>query len=252
MSTLARLNCPSCGSPIEIVDDSPTIKCPYCGSIVAVPAELRGQRAASEAAGSNASAGNILFEDDFSGPAGGWETGRDYGVTADYNGGGYRLRVTDDEGDREEVSGGQYKDVSVEVDATRVRGPSDGAFGIVCRNSDAGTFSFGISADGYYGIYKAQYGEDEEDDDEWTLAESKRGDAIKRGDNVTNHIRADCVGAKLTLYVNGQKMLEVEDPDYDPEYDEAGDVGVFAAAGDSGKRGLEVIFKNFVVGSAAA
>jgi hypothetical protein len=64
-------------------------------------------------------------------------------------------------------------------------------------------------------------------------------DKILKGD-ATNHIRADCVGDTLTLYVNGEKLAEAKDSDFT-----SGDVGLMAGTFD--QVGVDIRFDNFVV-----
>ena len=55
-----------------------------------------------------------------------------------------------------------------------------------------------------------------------------------------NHLRADCVGETLTLYVNGQPVGMAQDADLAD-----GDVGLLA--GTFGQRGADAVFDNFIV-----
>jgi hypothetical protein len=58
--------------------------------------------------------------------------------------------------------------------------------------------------------------------------------------NAVNQLRADCVGNRLSLYVNQQKFAEVEDSDFT-----IGDVGLMTGAYQT--PGVEVHFDNFYV-----
>jgi hypothetical protein len=55
-----------------------------------------------------------------------------------------------------------------------------------------------------------------------------------------NHLRADCIGETLSLYVNGVLLKSVRDPDYT-----TGDVGLLA--GTFEEPGTEVYFDSFTV-----
>jgi len=55
-----------------------------------------------------------------------------------------------------------------------------------------------------------------------------------------NHLRADCIGNTLTLYVNFNEVASVQDSDF-----ATGDVGVLAGA--FAEAGVDVLFQNFVV-----
>jgi len=62
---------------------------------------------------------------------------------------------------------------------------------------------------------------------------------ILKGD-ATNHLRADCIGSKLSLYVNGEFLAQSEDSEFT-----SGDVGVMAGTLES--PGTDIRFDNFVV-----
>ena len=64
-------------------------------------------------------------------------------------------------------------------------------------------------------------------------------EAIQQG-GAQNTIRADCVGSTLSLYVNGQKLDEVQDTEF-----ASGDVGLIAGSFDT--PGTDIHFDNFVV-----
>ena len=64
--------------------------------------------------------------------------------------------------------------------------------------------------------------------------------AVNMG-NAQNHIRADCIGDTLTLYVNGQQVSTVQDA----AFTSGGDVGIFAGTYDT--PGADIHFDNFVV-----
>jgi hypothetical protein len=122
------------------------------------------------------------------------------------------------------------------VEATKLGGPDDNDFGLICRYIDEETFyGFLISSDGYYGITKRN-----KSDHQVINAETMQfSDVIKRGD-ATNKIRAECIGNRLLLWANGEKLAEVIDDDYS-----AGDVGLLAGSFD--KIGVDILFDNFVM-----
>jgi hypothetical protein len=129
-----------------------------------------------------------------------------------------------------------FTDVVIEVDATKVAGPDDNDLGVICRYQDIENFYFMIvSSDGYYGVGKVVGGLQELIGEEQMLPH----DSIKQG-NVTNRIKADCVGSHLVLHVNGTKLLDVEDTTFS-----SGDVGLMA--GTFGESGTDIHFDNFVV-----
>ncbi len=72
------------------------------------------------------------------------------------------------------------------------------------------------------------------------LAEDGPNNTIKNG-TATNRIRGDCAGSKLTLYVNGQKLLETSDTGLS-----SGQVGLYAHSGGEPPSN-DVLFDNFLV-----
>jgi hypothetical protein len=56
----------------------------------------------------------------------------------------------------------------------------------------------------------------------------------------TNHIRADCIQDKLSLYVNGVHLIDVIDGDL-----LEGNVGLIAGTWDT--PGTDILFDNFLV-----
>jgi hypothetical protein len=98
--------------------------------------------------------------------------------------------------------------VIVEVDAANrstTRTPPNGAWGIVCRARDnQNLYALAISQDGTAIIAKAKNGQ---------LTALAQGHYIN-SDTSTNHIRGDCVEDTLTLYVDGEKIIEARDSDH--------------------------------------
>jgi len=180
--------------------------------------------------------GKILFQDDFSDPSSGWnQVSTDQGAT-DYADGVYRILVNETNLDIWSKPGVEFGDVRIEVDAIKVGGDRDNRFGVICRAIDQNSFyTFVISSDGYFGIGKIK-GEDYQ---LIGMDALQRSDAIKLGSE-DNHIRADCIGKVLTLYVNGQWLTAVEDLEF-----ALGGVGLIAGTYD--KPGTDIRFDNFVV-----
>lgn len=178
-----------------------------------------------------------LFSDDFSDSGSGWDQVQaDEGVT-DYENGAYRIFVDQAQHDYWANPGQSFGDVRVEVDATKIGGPDDNDFGVICRssNNDQDFYAFQISSDGYYAIVKFYEGGFDTLGSDGML----QSDAINLG-SATNHIRADCVGDTLTLYVNGTQVHSVTDSEYGH-----GDVGLLA--GTFEEAGTDIAFDDFVV-----
>lgn len=60
MTTPGTFACPSCAAPLTPEGDAPEIKCPYCGSVVVVPQELRPHH--HDQAGVNVSGTTFTFD----------------------------------------------------------------------------------------------------------------------------------------------------------------------------------------------
>jgi hypothetical protein len=178
--------------------------------------------------------GDILFADDFSNPFSGWSRYTESDYTIDYADGRYRFSISAPNiivNGRPQLD---FGDVSIEVDATKAGGP-DGVFGVLCRYQDGGDNYYVLEAtnSGYAAIYKLK-------DDQWeVLADFVQSSAIQTG-AATNHLRADCVGDTLALYVNDELVVEAQDADF-----ASGDVALMAGSYDD--PGVEILFDDFVV-----
>ncbi len=179
---------------------------------------------------------NVVFQDDFSDPSSGWSTLNEENKWIGYADGKFRFLVNDAKFDYWSTPGLKFTDVRIDVDATKNAGPDDNDFGVICRYQDENNF-YGmlISSDGYYGISKMKDGVHN------VLGSDgmEVSDAIKTGAN-SNHLMAECIGSTLRLTVNGQKVFEVEDTDF-----QSGDVGLVAGTFD--QPGVDVSFDNFIV-----
>jgi hypothetical protein len=180
---------------------------------------------------------NLLFSDDFSDPNSGWDKINETKYYSDYYNNAYRISVNSSMSDNwANPDDKVFGDVSVEVDATKNGGPDDNDFGLICRYLDVNKFYYAvISSDGYYGITKVT-------SDSSTLIgrdSLEFSEAINQG-TATNHIRFDCNGNVLTLYVNGQQIDKQTDSEYT-----TGNVGVIAGTYDTS--GTDILFDNFFV-----
>ena len=179
----------------------------------------------------------ILFQDDFSDTnAAGWSQDRNSEHITDYEQGGYRILVNKVDWIYWTNPELFFTDVRVEVDVTKQGGPDTNEFGIICRYVDLDNFYFlTATSDGYYSISKYVAGEYFNLSEETFVAT----DHVNQG-NAVNHLRADCVGSTLTLYINGQLVDSVTDGDY-----ASGDVGLLVGSYD--EAGADVVFDNFIV-----
>ncbi len=187
---------------------------------------------------------NLLFKDDFSSTSSGWDQSTTDTGTTDYQDGQYRILVSQPQYDMwaNPKLTSLPADVRVEVDATKASGPEANDFGVICRYTETGSGSdtaynfyyFMISSDGYAAIGKVQNTEQSF----LTDLLSEPSPAIKS--NEVNHIRGDCIGDTLTMYVNGEQLFSIKDSDLT-----GGDVGLLA--GTFEEAGTEILFDNFLV-----
>jgi pectate lyase len=190
-------------------------------------------------AGGGSTGPQILFKDDFSTVSSGWDRVTNESYSTDYASGGYRINVIPDSLlVFANPSQSFQNDVRIEVDATKSGGPDDNAFGVICRYQDVDNFYyFYISSDGYVGIGMDNAGIK-------SIISSSDGSmiddsSINQG-AATNHLRVDCVGSTLTLYVNGSQAATATDGSFT-----GGDVGLIARTYSVG--GTDILFKNFFV-----
>jgi hypothetical protein len=180
--------------------------------------------------------GDTLFKDDFSSPSSGWSRTVSRNGAMDYDAGTYRMLILKTNYDLWSVSGQAFKDVRVEAGATRVKGPVENRFGLICRFRDSRNFYFFIiSSDGYFAIGKVRDGV------RTLLGQTMMAPnpAIALGGS-PNRLRFDCVGPALTAYVNDLIVAATGDSDFP-----AGDVGLLA--GTFTQSGVDVAFDHFVV-----
>ena len=179
---------------------------------------------------------DVLFRDDFSDTSGGWAEQRDSEGITDYEQDGYRIKVDKANWYFWTNPGLSLSDVVIEVDITKLGGPEDNEFGVICRYVDPQNFYyFTLSSDGFYGISKFI-------NDDLSLIGTENlefSEAINQGE-ATNHLRAECVGATLRLYANEQLLVEATDSDLT-----SGDIGLIAGTFD--EPGTDVLFDNLEV-----
>jgi hypothetical protein len=182
--------------------------------------------------------GDVYYQDDFSNSASGWDraTGAD-GVT-DYAGGMYRIfSATPDYYMWATAHRDFPNDVRIDVDVTKKAGADQDVFGVLCRYRDEKNFYIlMISGDGQAGIAKRTSGSD------LTMLSgtSMKTDPSIHPGPTANHLRADCVGDKLSLYVNDTLVASATDSDFS-----GGDAGLWL--GNYDRPGTDLYFDNFIV-----
>ena len=183
---------------------------------------------------SPANPGDVLYQEQFENNTTGWaRISNDNGIM-DYDGGGYRILVRQPRLNVWSTSEKDFGDVRVEADVIKLHGPDENRMGLICRYQGGDYYFFVISNDGYYAIGKFIGG--------LTLllghSEMQASDAIQAGN--MNHMRADCIGDRLTFYINFTEVASATDTDFP-----RGDVGL--VAGSFTESGVDVLFDNFVV-----
>jgi hypothetical protein len=191
---------------------------------------------ACSALASNPSApsGTILFQDTFATNVSGWDRLANDGGIMDYDSGGFRILIRQPNMNYWSTPQKNFGDVRVEADVTKLNGPEENRAGLMCRYQGGDYYFFIISNDGFYGIGKFIGGQT------LLLGQTIMQPSELIQKDAMNHIRADCTGDKLTLYVNFNQVASAQDSDF-----ATGDVGVLAGAFT--QPGVDVLFQNFVV-----
>ncbi len=182
---------------------------------------------------------NAIFYDDFTQANSGWSLVQGQDGSAGYADGHFRISITPKNTMLISTPGKSFAgDVSVEVDVRYSGGPSVGYAGVLCHYQNPDNYyMFLITSDGSSGILLNKAG---------TLtvispaAKFLKMEGIKTG-KASNHIQADCVGDKLTLYANGTQVSLAYDDSLT-----GGDVGMVARS-STYVGGAEMTFDHFLV-----
>lgn len=188
------------------------------------------------AEGTKTPGGEVIYQDDFSNTSSGWTTWKQENSEVAYEAGGLSMRIKEPSYDYWARPGKRFLESRIEVDATKIGGPDNNDFGLICRYRNGDNFyGFFASSDGYFGIVRVKDGE------YLVLGADKMqySEALKKG-SATNHLRGDCVGNTLTFYINGTRLVQARDDTF-----ESGEVGVLAGTYD--QPGVEILFDNFIV-----
>jgi len=179
----------------------------------------------------------LPWSDDFSDPASGWQTESDASATVGYHEGAMRVFVESPNRLAWAWAGREFSDFHLAVEATQVSGPDDNEYGVLVRMENNSRFyRFSISGDGYYRVSKH----------DGTILELLSGDwlesdAINQG-AATNLVEIVCQATRMTFFVNGEQLVQVEDAAY-----RRGDVGLYAGAFRDPGTGVEIHFDNLSV-----
>jgi len=177
----------------------------------------------------------VIFEDDFSDPESGWDRNIQGGIK-DYYQGVYQIKVDTPNYYSWSVAHQSIGDSRISVKMAFLGEADVAEMGIICRFVDDGNFYyFSIRSDGYFVIFKRQ------NHNEYFLImdDYQPSSAINQG-IASNFVEAECVGDRLSLFVNGQHLISVNDPSFP-----LGDVGLIVGAFD--QPNVNVFFDNFKV-----
>lgn len=178
--------------------------------------------------------GEVLFQDDFSRPSSGWDRYEDETYKSDYEDEMYIINIQQQNTEAWALPGLSFEDVIINVESSKVAGPDDNVYGVICRYQDSENFTFFlISSDGYTGIGAYIDGEKELLSHPTLLP----SDAVET-DGGSNYLRAECVREQLRLMVNNQLVAQAVAQNVI-----MGDVGLIAGSYD--KSGVKVRFDNF-------
>lgn len=178
----------------------------------------------------------ILLKDDFTNPASGWDKARNSNYTLEYKNGNYHILINNPQSGQIVWRINKYDNASIEVGIQQNAGTDDSYLGVACRITDTGSlYSFEFRHDGTYGIYKY---------DNWSSEPLDEGtldpNTISQGN--INQLEGICDGDTLTMLLNGQSLLQVEDSDYT-----SGGIGLIALPGTNSEKGVDVLYSHLLV-----
>jgi hypothetical protein len=177
---------------------------------------------------------DLILEDDFE-QTETWATVEEENFNFHYQDGGYRVTNGFTNGAVSSIRNIDYRHILVEVDAEQIAGPEDAYYGVACRWQDTQNYYGLVIGDGgFYAAIRLVDGE---------IAFLDKG-IVPAGevyrDSGPNRIAGSCLGDRLILILNGQRLMEVRDETF-----ENGNVGVVVGTRSSG--GAVVHFDNFAL-----
>lgn len=180
--------------------------------------------------------GQVLFEDDFTDHASGWEVVNNAYELKGYSTGGYMISVNQRESRAISTTNLNYTNTLISVDTQKITGARDTQFGLVCRFQDKFNFyAFVISADGYAGIMRVVGGVKE------LIGSSQffRVEGILMDDGF-NELSVSCEDDNFQLDVNGETIVSAQDSTFIN-----GDIGLFVETFETAE--AAVVFNDFVI-----
>lgn len=179
----------------------------------------------------------VIFFDDFSDQTS-WYTFEDDRYGFRYTAAGYHIENNIPNGLIWSIREQNFMHIALEVDGTRLSGPADSYFGVVCNFSDEGDnyYALVIGDDGFYGLGLME-------DSEFEFLESgmDQEDIINQGLGETNRIRGLCNGGHFSIHANGELLLDTWDDTL-----EEGIIGIVVGNKRSGD-GTEFRFNDFAL-----
>lgn len=178
---------------------------------------------------------SLLYFDDFANPDSGWDMYKNE-VIREYHQGTYHINIPLKNYFTWSTAHQSYGDVWVRVELAYTGSADIAEMGIICRMQDGENFYFlTVRSDGQFAVQRMQ-----------GKVESYIGmegyqfsEAIKPG-ITTNMVEARCIGDQLSLHVNGQQLIVVNDSSL-----QVGDVGIIAGTFEQGN--ADFFFDNFEV-----
>ena len=181
-----------------------------------------------------ASPGAVLYQEEFEDNTSGWDRVSNENGIMDYDGGGYRMLIQKPGFNLWSTPEKNFSDVRIEADVSRLNGPHENRYGLICRYQNGDYYFFLISDDGYYAVGKFIGGQT------LLLGQTTMQPSEFIEKEAVNHLRADCVGDTLTFYINNNQVTSIKDTDF-----AIGDVGLLAGAFT--EPGVDVFFDHFIV-----
>jgi len=177
-----------------------------------------------------------LFSDDFSHDTGVWDIFSDANGKVFYeNGWLHVINYTDAPVCTYSMAYQYCADFILEVETKLIDGTNDNWHQVEVRcQDDFNYYNFGVSADGYYEIFKVVNG------NKTTIVSPTYSSHINQGVGAINLIHIECIGSSLSLSANGHLLTQVTDTTFT-----GGDIGL--AASSLAGTFTEVAYDNLVV-----
>ena len=185
--------------------------------------------------GNDSSGDGVIFFDDFSDSESGWERSYQGGIK-NYFEGTYQIKVDSPNYISWSLASQAVGDSRISVELAFLGEADVAEMGIICRYVDSGNFYyFSIRSDGYYGLFKRQ-----ENNEFFLGMDGYQPSSVINQGITSNFVEAECAGDRLSLFVNGQHLISVNDASF-----HMGDVGLIVGAYD--QPNVIVYFDNFKV-----